>query len=77
MFTAKSYYHGNTSKSWVEHKLTAGPAFLDKSGALLTDVVNVLVTLVTSLSHVVVMLVIFITLLAPVGIFKKLPIDWN
>ena len=29
IFTAKSFYHGNTSKSWVEHDLTAGPDFLD------------------------------------------------
>ena len=29
IFTAKSYYHGNTSKSWVEHRLTDDPAVLD------------------------------------------------
>ena len=29
IFTAKSYYHGNTFKSCVEHDLTAGPDFLD------------------------------------------------
>ena len=29
IFTAKSYYHGNTSKLWVKYDLMAGPNFLD------------------------------------------------
>ena len=27
IFTARSYYHGNISESWVEHDLTPGPDF--------------------------------------------------
>ena len=66
IFTAGSYYHGNTSVSWVEHELMKAPDFLNNCGTLLAHVVDVLVMLVTSLSHVVVVLVIVITLLAPV-----------
>ena len=34
IFTARSYYHGNTSKSWVKHKLTQYSVILALFGAL-------------------------------------------
>ena len=81
IFTARSYHHCNTSKLWVEHKPTAGSVVFDYFGwfwRTFGSCSRCARYAAHRVSFVVVMLVIFITLLAPVGIWNFFgPIDWN